>query len=76
MLIEDVGEDSERWAAVIGRIAELPDEARRKAIAGISRIAATGPDETFKSRMWPLLRDLVVVTAATVKPIGRYRKPI
>ena len=59
MLIEDVGEDSERWAAVIGRIAELPDEARRKAIAGISRIAATGPDETFKSRMWPLLRDLV-----------------
>ena len=59
MLIEDVGEDSERWAALIGRITDLPDEARRKAIAAISTLAATDPDEAFKSRMWPLLRDLV-----------------
>ncbi len=59
MLVEDAGEDPERWVALIERFADLPDEARRKAIAGIRRIAATGPDETFKSRIWPLLRDLV-----------------
>lgn len=59
MLIEDVGEDSERWAALMEHVADLPDEARRKAIAAISRLAAADPDETFKSRMWPLLRNLV-----------------
>lgn len=59
MLVEDAGEDSERWAALIERFADLPDEARRKAISAISRLADTGPDETFRSRIWPLLQDLV-----------------
>lgn len=59
MLIEDVGEDSERWAALIQHLADLPSEVRRKAIAAISRLAAADPDETFKSRVWPLLRSLL-----------------
>ena len=59
MLVEDAGEDSERWAALIERVADLPDEARRKAISAISRLADASPDETFRSRIWPLLRDLL-----------------
>lgn len=59
MLVEDAGEDSERWAALINRFADLADEPRGKAISAISRLAAANPDEAFKSRVWPLLRDLV-----------------
>ena len=59
MLVEDVGEDSERWAALIERVIDLPNEARRMAIAAISELATASPGEAFKSRMWPLLRRLV-----------------
>ncbi|MXZ78957.1 MAG: hypothetical protein F4086_19250 [Gemmatimonadetes bacterium] len=59
MLVEDAGEDSERWASLIGRFADLPDGPRHKANSAISRLAAANPDEAFKSRIWPLLRDLV-----------------
>lgn len=59
MLIEDAGGDSERWVALIERIADLPGEAYRKAIEALSGLAAASPDETFRSRVWPSLRDLV-----------------
>ena len=58
MLIDDVGENPERWTDLIGRVGVLPEEARRSAGSALVDLAAAGADETFKSTVWPALRDI------------------
>ena len=59
MLIDDVGEDPERWIDLIGRVSDLPEEARRSAVAALGDLAAAGTDETYNSKVWPVLREFV-----------------
>lgn len=59
MLLEDVGSDPSRWVDLIGVVAALPKDTRAQAIKTLDRVAASGPDETFKSRVFTMLRTLV-----------------
>ena len=59
MLLEDVGEDPDRWADLVEHVAGLPEEIRSRAITGLGRVADAGPDEAFKSTLWPKLQALV-----------------
>ena len=59
MLIDDVGENPERWIDLIGRVNDLPEEARHGAISALRDLADVGADETFKSKVWPALRIFV-----------------
>ena len=59
MLIDDVGENPERWTDLIERVSDLPEEARHGAISALVDLAAAGADETFKSKVWPVLRIFV-----------------
>ena len=59
MLIDDVGEDPQRWTDLIGRVSDLPEHARRSVGAALLGLAAAGVDETYKSTVWPALRDFV-----------------
>ena len=59
MLIDDVGENPERWTDLVGRINDLPEDARRSAVAALLDLAAVGADETFRSRVWPVLKVFV-----------------
>lgn len=58
-LLEDVGDDPGRWVNLIEHFVNLSDPFRRKAITVLDRLADASPDETFKSRVWPKLRDYV-----------------
>lgn len=58
MLIEDVGEDSERWIDLLQQIRKLPNTVLASAVEKLRGITASGPDETFKSTVWPALRKL------------------
>ncbi len=59
MLLQDVGDDPKRWAALIGRVTGLPDIARSEMIAALRQVVDAGPDEEFKSLVWPTLREMV-----------------
>ncbi len=59
MLIDDVGGDPERWTDLIGRVGDLPVEARRSAVSVLGDLAAAGADEAFRSRVWPVLKVFV-----------------
>ena len=59
MLIDDVGENPERWIDLIGRVNDLPEDARLSAVAALLDLAAIGDDETFKSKVWPVLQIFV-----------------
>ena len=59
MLIDAVDKNPERWTDLIGRVNDLPEDARRSAVAALLDLAAAGADETFKSNVWPALRDFV-----------------
>lgn len=58
MLIEDVGDDAERWIALLQHVPKLPSTVLNSAVAQLADIAASGPDESFKSEVWPWLRKL------------------
>ena len=58
MLLEDVGEDPDRWVDLVERVDDLPEKIRREVLASLSHLAAD-VDEAFKSQVWPPLRDLV-----------------
>ena len=59
MLIDDVGGDPERWTDLIGRVGDLPVEARRSTVSVLGDLAAAGADEAFRSRVWPVLKVFV-----------------
>ncbi len=59
MLIDDVGDDPERWTDLIGRVSDLPEDARRSAGAALVDLASAGSNEAFRSTVWPALRDFV-----------------
>ena len=59
MLLDDVGGDPDRWVDLVEHVTCLPEEARSRAIRGLDRVADAGPDEAFKSTLWPKLQDLV-----------------
>ena len=59
MLLEDLGGDPGRWVDLIGRMSGLPTEFRTDAIAQLDRVAASDPDETFKTRVFTALRVLL-----------------
>ena len=59
MLIDDVGGDPERWTDLIGRVSDLPEDARRSAGAALVDLASAGSNEAFRSTVWPALRDFV-----------------
>ena len=59
MLIDDVGDDPERWIDLIERVGDLPEESRRRAVAALLDLASAGAGETFESTVWPTLRDFV-----------------
>ena len=58
LLIEDVGDDPQRWVDLIEHIRELPNDVFSSAIATLGELAASGPDEAFQSTVWPVLRKL------------------
>ncbi len=58
MLIEDVGEDPERWVDLIKHIGDLSNDLLSKATETLKQLATVGPDATFKSRIWPALQEL------------------
>ena len=59
MLIDDVGEDPERWIDLIGRVGDLPAESFDNAGSALGEIAVAGADETYKTKVWPALREFV-----------------
>ncbi len=59
MLVDDVGDDPDRWATLIGHISEFPPDARGRAFGALRRLADTEPAEGFKSKVWPKLRETV-----------------
>ncbi len=59
MLVDDVGEDANRWIDLIGQISYLPEEIRHRAVSALGDLAMAGADETYKSKVWPVLREFV-----------------
>ncbi len=59
MLLEDVGCDPGRWTDLLGVVETLPKGIRSRVIDTLCRVAASGPDETFKSGVFTELRTLV-----------------
>ena len=59
MLVEDAGEDPGRRVDLVEDVAGLPEEIRRRAIMTLDRLAGAGPDEAFKTTLWPRLQALV-----------------
>ncbi len=59
MLLEEVGEDPDRWGALIEALPALPPDVRRRACTALSRLADTNTDEALKPILWPKLRDLM-----------------
>ena len=59
MLLQDVGDDPDRWIALIGRVTGLSDTTRNEMVAALGRIVDAGPDEEFKSLVWPRLQEMV-----------------
>lgn len=59
MLLEDVGEDPDRWAALTEALPALPPDVRRRACAALGRLAGMDTGEALKPKLWPKLRDLV-----------------
>ncbi len=58
MLIEDASNDPQRWVDLAEHMADLPNDLLASAISALDRLAASGSDETFKSRVWPALLEL------------------
>lgn len=56
-LVEEAGQDPERWAALVQRLSNLTPPGRAALAASLSEIAAADPDEAFRSVVWPQLRD-------------------
>lgn len=56
MLLEDLGGDPGRWVDLIPEIPSLPAELRESTINSLDRVAASGPDEAFKSEVFPKLQ--------------------
>ncbi len=59
MLVDDVGDDPDRWVKLIVQISEIPPDARGRACETLRRLADAEPDEGFKSKVWPILRETV-----------------
>lgn len=59
MLVQDAGADSDRWATLVGRIGDLTVDARSALLDALSGIAALDPGETFRTAVWPELRQAV-----------------
>lgn len=59
MLVDDVGDDPQRWIDLIGRVGDLAEETRHRAVSALGDLAAAGADETYKARVWPALREFV-----------------
>lgn len=59
MLIEDAGRDPERWVEFIEHLPDLPHDLFSGAVSTLEQLAASGPDETFKSRVWPALQEVI-----------------
>ena len=57
-LIEDAGDDPERWIDLLQHIHKLPNTVLTSAISTLGEISASEPDETFKATVWPMLRKL------------------
>ena len=61
MLVDDVGEDTDRWVRLISHANRLPVNSRSDMIAALSRVVDAGPDEDFKSAVWQTLRQMVTI---------------
>ena len=61
MLLEDVGEDPDRWAGFVQRTSELSEAIRRGLISVLDRVADTEPEEAFKYKVWPVLQQMVAL---------------
>ena len=59
MLLQDVGDDPQRWRDLVKRVADLPAAARSEMVAVLHQIADAAPDEEFKAQVWPALRHVV-----------------
>ena len=58
-LVEDVGENPNRWVDLLEHINEVPPDARGRAGEALRHLADAGPDEEFKSTVWPKLRETI-----------------
>lgn len=58
-LIEDVGDDQDRWVSLIEQMTGLPKSALSEIITALGRVVDASPDEEFKTRVWPVLNGLV-----------------
>ena len=56
MLLEDVGDSPNRWVDVFDHINELPPDSLGRATEALRQVAEAGPDEEFKSMVWPKLQ--------------------
>lgn len=59
MLLEDVGSDPGRWVDLIPEIPSLPADLRTSMIEALDRVAASGPEEAFRSEVFPKLQDFL-----------------
>ena len=59
MVLQDVGEDAERWAGLVQHVSELPAATRSELIRVLEQVANSEPEEAFKSRVWPELEQMV-----------------
>lgn len=58
-LVEDVGDDQDRWVSLIEQVAGLPKSAFSEMITALGGVVDASPGEEFKTRVWPVLNGLV-----------------
>ena len=61
MLLEDAGGDPGRWVDLIPEIPSLPSGLRASMIEALDSLATSGPDEAFRSEVFPELQDFLNV---------------
>lgn len=59
MLVDDVGDNPVRWVNLFDHVSEVPPDALGRAAEALRQLADAGPDEEFKSLVWPKLRGTI-----------------
>ena len=59
MLVDDVGDNPVRWVNLFDHVSEVPPDVLGRAAEALRQLADAGPNEEFKSMVWPGLRDTI-----------------
>lgn len=59
MLLQDAGDDAERWAGLVKRVSGLPEAVLSSFASTLTQVCDTQPDEAFKRKVWPELQRTV-----------------